>query len=758
MARRTVRSNGGKVRLGLGAVRVIAPKGAIRKGKTLTIRTAPPGGPGGFSSTGADSLAGGPYIVSTSQGNPSRPVTVRLRYEPGSLSEAGRPLVLHGWGKLGDWVPEKTRSNRRIVSATLDSFSPLDVVDDVTWWAGRITGNRTELPGNCGEVPSWITAASFPRNRNEALPSCISNRTDAGALRVNIVNNRGYAQFVTVSGARVAAERSGSWSTSVDSIITNELARRSSANGPSSFVLGPGASATIALDRPLDLVGQRSVVIRGAPRGGSAVGQLAWTLVSAIEKVKKKVSVPRSVTNCVTGVLYNSTSSVADAASSISALRSCLQAGAGLTGIAKAALKKIGTAVLVTDVFHKVIDLEGDEAFPPRMEFVFQGTSKTNPDIELGNLDVGTVPAGKTTTWRLTAAGGTPPYAFAVSTISKNIGRVPDWVSLHPDGTLSISPPANTNEYIAFSVFVVDATGRRSATAIYEVTFYVNPPASPSGIRVSSERFSEVAAGNQTTCGVRIDDVVTCWGATFRNQANPPPELLGNIDMGLPSCGLTKARFPSCWGQEDYWQLAPPPMEEFTKVSVGYARVCGLRANGTVLCWWGPEGGTSDPGTPVGTFIDISLGDMSACGLRPNGEAECWMPSSFDGDDPLPGSILHPGGSFVEFDNGGTHLCGRRISGTLACWGSSGAHMSEPPSGSFGQLSLGFGYGCAIRSDDVTICWGQGERIAGLNGNHFQSPTRYSSISTGSGYGCGLRLDGHVECWGANESGQSSPP
>jgi len=716
MARRTVRSSGGELRLGLGPVRVIAPEGAIRKGKTLTISTAPPQGPPGFPSTAGGSLAGGPYVVSTSQGKPARPVTVKLRYERGSLSEAGSPLVLHGWEKLGDWVPEKTTSNARVVSATLDSFSPLDVVDDVTWWAGRITGNRTELPGNCGEVPSWITGASFPRGRNEALPSCISNRTDAGALRVNIVNNRGYAQLVTVTGARVAAERSGSWSSSVDKIITDELARRNPANRPSSFVLGPGASATIALDRPLDLVGQRSVVIRGAPRGGSAVAQLAWTLVSAIEKVKEKVAVPRSVTNCITGVLYNSTSAAASAESSISSLRSCLEAGAGLKGIAKEALKKIGSAVLVTDVFHKVVDLHGDEAFPPRIEFIFQGASRNNPDIELGNLDVGTVPAGKTTTWRLTARGGSPPYAFAISTISKNIGRVPDWVSLDSGGTLSISPPAGTSEYVTFSVFATDATGRRSATGIYEVTFTVEaigakePPAGS---------FKSVSANDGNACGVRPDDSLACWGEY--------------VALGMPS-------------------------GTFKSVSVGYGHACAVRIDDSLACWgwvtWSWEGGTDVPAPPPpsGAFKSVSAGDSAySCGIRADDSVTCW---GIDLHDEYP-SLPTPSGSFKSVAAGDDYACGVRTDDSLECWGIDwNGVVSSRPSGSFRSVSVSdYSHGCAVKLDDSLACWG-----TNFDGQASPPSGAFKSVSAGVAYSCGIKSDDTIECWGSNEFGQASPP
>jgi hypothetical protein len=481
MARRTVRSSGGRVQLDLGPVHVSAPKGAIGEGETLTIETAPPSGPHGFASTGATSLVGGPYMISTSQGEPSRPVSVRIAYDAGLLSEASEPLFLHGWPKIHDWVPEPTHesSGSHVATARLTSFSPLDVVDYTTWLAGTVSGNRTDLPGNCGEIPDWINGAWFPKDRNDALPSCISNRTDAGTLRINVVNNRGYAQLVRVEGATLDVDRSGPWSDSIDGIVAEGFARLSPTNGPRSFVLSPGASATIALDRPSGLVGEQPVSIQAAPRGGSAAAQLGWAVLSELDRVKDKIGNVRDVTNCLIGAINFETPEEVQGATAVRALRSCLSGAAGISGIGKAILRKISTAILATDVFQKVVDLTLGETFPAKITFSFKGLPSTSREIRLENLDLGAIPTGKVTDWHIAATGGTAPYVYGISTIPANEGRAPAWAVLSSDGTLSVLPPDGTAGSYGFYVFATDALGQRSATGVYEVAFTVEGEGAP---------------------------------------------------------------------------------------------------------------------------------------------------------------------------------------------------------------------------------------------------------------------------------------
>lgn len=734
LRRKAVRSRGGPVRLQLGSLAIEAPKGAIGRGEILVVKK---GAPKRFAGSGSDSIVGGPYTVSTSQGEPKKPVKVSFRYRASSLASGGKPLVLHGLDASGVWVPEKTTVSSGAVSATLDSFSPIDVVDYGTWLAGRITHNRTDLPGNCGEVPDWITGASFPMGRNEALPACISNRTDAGTLRINIVNNRGYAQLVHIEGAAFNIDRSGPWSVSIDGSIAQALAQVDPANGSSSFVLAPGASATIAVDRPSELVGEQPVSIKGASRDGSAGAMMAWSL---LKQASESISVPANVINCAAGVIYNGGSSGASVGSAIDGLRTCIDAA----GIAKKLLKKISSAVLVTDFFHKVADLAGDEAFPPRITFSFKGKPKTSRDIHLENLEIGAIPAGEVTHWQIEASGGTPPYTFAISTISANIGRVPDWVVLSPDGSLAILPPEGTNEFVSFFVFATDATGQRSATGLYEVSFAVASSSSGGSLNP----VEKLVAGDHHTCLLRENGSVTCWGSDEYGESSPPPGDFARISAADDhTCGLRTNGKLLCWGEDDFGEASSSD-GPYIDVATGRNHTCLLKPDHTAVCWGSNIEGTSTP--PAGTFIQLAAGGGHTCGLREDGTAACW------GDD-FRFQSSPPAGTFTQLTASWLHSCGLRPGGEAVCWGYDNVSQSTPHEGNFMHLSAGPNYTCGIRLDESVDCWGTAFDAAG-QATHSPLPSgSFTQLSSNSGQPCGLREDKSVFCWSVYDFGQGEP-
>jgi hypothetical protein len=99
--------------------------------------------------------------------------------------------------------------------------------------------------------------------------------------------------------------------------------------------------------------------------------------------------------------------------------------------------------------------------------------SPTDNSIQVEGLDFGALPAGQETIEHLTASGGTSPYTFAVSPDPGNEAKVPSWVHLAPDGTLTIDPPAETNQSVSFYVYATDADGQDSPFEREQVTFSI---------------------------------------------------------------------------------------------------------------------------------------------------------------------------------------------------------------------------------------------------------------------------------------------
>ena len=60
----------------------------------------------------------------------------------------------------------------------------------------------------------------------------------------------------------------------------------------------------------------------------------------------------------------------------------------------------------------------------------------------------------------------------------------------------------------------------------------------------------------------------------------------------------------------------------FTAVSAGFFHSCGVRMNGTAVCWGWNGDGRAD--APSGSFTAVSAGSYHSCGLRSDGTVTCW--------------------------------------------------------------------------------------------------------------------------------------
>jgi hypothetical protein len=471
--RRTIKSSGAAIRVRLGAVMVSAPAGAIRSGQTLSLSVGAAGASGREPGL---SVSGGPYRLSTSQGEPRKPVRVTLAYDPGLLSRGDKPLILHDSTIAHGWVPVATAINTsaHTVTATLGSFSLLDGIDDGTYYAGLLTGNRADLPDCKGSgPPPWVDQVTLPDSNQDPLPICFSEEGSSEAV-LSMVNNRGFAQVITISGIKVDLSASH-FSDTIDGTAAAVFARLDTANRPNTFVLGPGGSAQITIERPPPSLSALDVHIDPATHTGSAVGEMAWAfLTTAVDKL----GAPLALANCAWSAVYNNLNAPTPG-TLIDETNACTNAIVSQLGskAAKDALTSLGQGLLVDDFFYKVIDAEGDALYPPQIGFTIPGSnpSYTDPSIHLGTAAYGAVTDGQTTTEQLTATGGQPPYRYYFY----NLYPVPSWVTLTVNGQLTLNPPANDAGSYSFYVYVVDNTGQHSPFARDTVTFQTVPPPPP---------------------------------------------------------------------------------------------------------------------------------------------------------------------------------------------------------------------------------------------------------------------------------------
>jgi len=76
------------------------------------------------------------------------------------------------------------------------------------------------------------------------------------------------------------------------------------------------------------------------------------------------------------------------------------------------------------------------------------------------------------------------------------------------------------------------------------------------------------------------------------------------------------------------------------------------------------------------------------------------------------------------------------------------AEAAEPTRERFTQVSAGWGFACAIRSDKTLLCWGDDEL-----GESSQAPAgQFDTVRAGFGYGCAIASTTHkLVCWGRDD-------
>ena len=245
-------------------------------------------------------------------------------------------------------------------------------------------------------------------------------------------------------------------------------------------------------------------------------------------------------------------------------------------------------------------------------------------------------------------------------------------------------------------------------------------------------------------------------GATPTLAANPPSmSVAPNLDLSAPVAPeppaspaptLTESpRVPPVQPPGQYASAGPAGdfylAADLVSVSSGSVHTCGLRSDGTAVCWgrdW--EGQSSEPG---GTFAAISAFRHYSCGARTEGGVECWGQPPI----PVPDRFTKTDQTYASLSSGADHVCVLLSDGRADCWANSyGAKhgLDRAPVGVFLSVEAGYSHMCGIRANGSVICWGgeYGEGVLVLPDEAFVS----LSVA-GEGYSCGIRTDGTVACW-----------
>lgn len=232
-----------------------------------------------------------------------------------------------------------------------------------------------------------------------------------------------------------------------------------------------------------------------------------------------------------------------------------------------------------------------------------------------------------------------------------------------------------------------------------------------------------------------------------RGITDPPEGILTAMSVGQDhACGLRRDGTAVCWGSNAQGQSSPPPEEKFTHLSAGFDHTCALREDGTAVCWGGDVEGQSSP--PTGEkFMDISSGFGYSCALTRDGAPVCWGYDIFD----QPTREMFLSLRFKDIEAGEiSMLCGVQINGGVFCLGET---PDESQEGGFSSVSVGRHHACALSENGTAVCWGSDD----VSESTPPAGDKFTDIGVGFNRACGLRQDGTAVCWGDDFGRQPSP-
>jgi alpha-tubulin suppressor-like RCC1 family protein len=239
--------------------------------------------------------------------------------------------------------------------------------------------------------------------------------------------------------------------------------------------------------------------------------------------------------------------------------------------------------------------------------------------------------------------------------------------------------------------------------------------------QAATPRAVAVSAGDSGACVVLSSGGVQCWGQNGSGEIGDGTAIRRNGAAVLPDLKSGVAQ-----------------------VSSGYHDACAVTTAGAVKCWGANGNGQLGDGLltssarPVDVVgltsgvAQVAVQGNSACALLTGGEVQCW-------------------GSNVNGQLGdGTNADSATPVDVIG--------LTEPAS----QISVGFGYACAVTTRADLLCWGLNDvgqlgdgtnsdsntpiDVAGLDG-------RVAQVSAGGGTTCAVTTNARLLCWGSNTDG-----
>jgi alpha-tubulin suppressor-like RCC1 family protein len=294
-------------------------------------------------------------------------------------------------------------------------------------------------------------------------------------------------------------------------------------------------------------------------------------------------------------------------------------------------------------------------------------------------------------------------------------------------------------------------------------------------------------------CGPeRATDVIN----TFLNLGNRTSFGDGNL------CMLDQAHGLSCWGANEYGQLAdgttefraePVLVEELgndvAEAAMGELHACARERDGNLWCWGfngsgqlgvGSQAEAHSPVHAMGDVATFAIGQSHSCAVKTDGSAWCWGSNTF-GQIAAGRGVQHQflphvvtrmlaGVARVVSSPVSAHTCAVKSDGSVWCWGRNangqlgdGTRSDRFAPVQVAQDVVGQSFGdvtdmctarsstCARKSDGSLWCWGAGQQLVP---RHLADDVAPGGLACGEQHTCFVDTDARVWCFGANGHGQ----
>lgn len=278
-----------------------------------------------------------------------------------------------------------------------------------------------------------------------------------------------------------------------------------------------------------------------------------------------------------------------------------------------------------------------------------------------------------------------------------------------------------------------------------------------------------IAAGGDTTCAVKLDHTLWCWGSLPSSVAADSTTVLRSdsvVPVQVPLNGVRRVTVGTghscavlgdaslwCWGNNKYGQLGnrsrissitpvKVPITSVTTADTGTFHTCAIRTTGSVWCWGSNKYGKSGGGrssvltTPVAVprirATDIATGDAFSCAVSVTTRVRCWGRNNFGQLGVKVGTRIS-GVTNTRFTGaesvaaGDEFVCASTPTAVTSCWGrnlwgqlGNGSYIARyvpqrivpvAAVGSITALATGPSHACATTSwRGAMWCWGQGSR------------------------------------------------